>query len=139
MVQNSGALGGFEDVTLSDGVTSCCRFSGCTPPPDPNFNVGDTLTIDSYWEETVPDSPNWVVEFTAGLKPMGRPVIVLFNAEPVSFGPVPAGTYTFCISYSVGSIPPGAAGRQDTATGFGVETSGGILPAAPYQTFDVNP
>jgi len=131
--------GAFEDVTLSNGTTTCCRFTGCAPPADPNFNVGSTVTIDSYWEETIPASASWVVQFTAGYKPPGRPVVALFNNEPVGFGSLAAGTYTFCVSYDVGPIPPGAAGVQDVATGFGVQTAGGTLPAVPYQTVDVNP
>jgi hypothetical protein len=131
--------GAIEDVTLSNGTTTCCRFTGCNPPSDPNFNVGATVTIDSYWQETIPASPNFTVQFTAGFKAPGRPVVKVFDNDPVGFGSLAAGNYTFCVSYDVGPIPPGAAGVQDVATGFGVQTPGGTIPPAPYQTVDVNP
>jgi len=131
-------MNGSEDVLLDAG-DPCCRFSmpACAPPPHPVFNVGDDVQVDSYWEETVPDSPDWVVEFTAGLKPSGRPVIVFFDHEPVDFGPVPAGTFTFCVSYTL-TLPNGAGGKSNIGTGFGVVTDGGTLPPAPYNLFDVN-
>lgn len=131
-----------EEITLYDPDSFCCLTQNppCSnPPDDPDFNVGDTLTIDSYWQETVPDSPNWVVDFSAGLKPAGRPIIFVFKHEPVEFGPVDAGTYTFCLSYDFGPLPNKAAGRQNVKTGFGVESDGGDLPGAAYNTFDVNP
>jgi hypothetical protein len=133
---------GFQEITLSDGVNFCCLIDNppCSDPPDdPDFNVGDTLTIDSYWQETVPDSPDWVVEFTAALKVSGRPLMVQFNHEPVAFGPVDAGTFTFCLSYDFGPLPNKAAGRQNVKTGFGVQSDGGELPPSLYNTFDVNP
>lgn len=133
---------GSEEIILSDGVNFCCLVEDppCSDPPDdPDFNVGDTLTIDSYWQETVPDSPDWVVEFTAGLKVPGRPLMVQYDHEPVSFGPVDAGTFTFCLSYDFGPLPNKAAGRQNVKTGFGVKSDGGNLLPSLYNTFDVNP
>lgn len=133
---------GSEEITLDDDIGFCCLVQDppcANPPDDPDFNVGDTLTVDSYFQDTVPDSPDWVVEFTAGVKQPGRPVIVLFDHEPVDFGPVPAGTWTFCVSYKLGPLPNKLAGQQDIATGFGVQSDTGTLPPGPYNTFDVNP
>lgn len=133
---------GSEEVTLDDHISFCCLVQDppCdNPPDDPDFNVGDNLTVDSYFQDTVPDSPDWVVEFTAGVKMSGRPVIILFDHEPVDFGPVPAGTWTFCVSYNLGPLPNGLAGRQDIATGFGVQSDTGNLRPGRYNTFDVNP
>ena len=53
-----------EEIVLSDDLHFCCLLQDppCADPPnDPDVNVGDTLTIDSYWQDTVPESPDWVV------------------------------------------------------------------------------
>lgn len=129
-----------EDNAISDdnNLNYCCQLDSVPCSVEPGiYASGDTIMINSYWVETVPDTPDWVVLFTAGIKPNGRPTIKLFDNEPMGFGPLAAGTYTFCIGYTLGPIPEGAVRVSPIQTGYGVVSDGGSLSPAPYNYFSV--
>lgn len=139
----AGEAEGNINVVTPEGF--CCRFNGSCNLPGP-FNPGNVLSLNTYWEETVPNpypGGNWVVSWSLGVLPDGTPppLLILFQDEPVSFGDLSAfagQTLTFCVSGTV-QVPPQGAGRCNIGMGYKVTTPGGSVPPTVVDSFGINP
>ena len=110
---HSGNLPGECDAI---GQTNfCCEFLGdptCDDAPG-NYNGGDLACFSDYWVEEVTADADWTVDWSHAYILPGGAVPIFLN-EPIDYGFLAAGTYTFCVGYTIELPTPPFAATVDT-------------------------
>lgn len=130
---------GQNQLTLADGSEICCLFGACGPIGGPYVGGTDSVTLNTYWNEDMPDPipvGSWVVNWTLGIRIPNGNIIRLFEDEPVDFGDLsglgfnPGDIITFCVA-GILELPVQCTGGGTITQGHGVSFSegGGTLPA----------
>jgi len=133
---------GENQPTQVDGSEVCCQFQDdgeCDFPSGGPYNPGDSVTLNTYWTEAMPDpipATPWIVDWTLGLRvppvPPGN-IVTLFQNEPINFGVldglgfVPGDLVTFCVA-GILELPPQCTGGAVVNQGHGVSNTPGDAP-----------
>jgi len=132
---------GENQPTLMDGSEVCCDFAGTCVPSGGPYNPLDSVTLNTYWNEDMPDpipTDPWIVEWTLGLRIPNGNIVTLFQNEPIDFGVLdglgfnPGDIITFCVA-GILELPAQCTGGAVVNQGHGISSSsgGGTLTPGP--------
>ena len=98
--------GGENQPTQADGSEVCCELSDSCLPIGGPYDVGESVTFNTYWTDVMPDpipDDSWIVDWSLSLMLEDGTSIELFEPVPVDFGNLfglfePGEEVRFCVA-----------------------------------------